>query len=57
MRGVMALGQPIIQVDDERFVVREALTYQLNDTMREAYRVEGERLWVRFADGVAQVRI
>lgn len=57
MRGVMALGQPSIQIDDQRFSVQEALAYQLGETMREAYLIEDERLWVRLADGMVQVHI
>jgi methionyl-tRNA formyltransferase len=55
--GVAGFGGPVvIQVDDKQFVVREAAEYKMGETMAEVHRVEGDRLRVRCADGVLQVR-
>lgn len=57
MRGVSALGQPIIHVDDQRFVVQETLAYRSGETRRETHHAKGEPVWMRFADGIVQVRV
>ncbi|MEP7199824.1 MAG: formyltransferase family protein [Chloroflexota bacterium] len=57
MRGMMEFGQPLIQIGDEQFVVREAIRYTTDETMGEAYRSEGERVQLRFADGSVVVTV
>ncbi len=58
IRGIEGFGGPAIShVDDQRFVVREALEYKGDETLAEAYRIQGDELWLRCAVGVLHVRL
>lgn len=57
MRGIEGFGGPaLMRVANQTFVLREAIAYELGKPMMEAYRIEGDQVWVRCADGVVQVR-
>ena len=58
IRGVQGFAGPCtIRAGEKDFAVAEAVAYRSGSHPSQAYQVEGERLCVRCADGVLEVRI
>jgi methionyl-tRNA formyltransferase len=52
LRAVRTFGQPMIEIDDRFFVIRYALELHPGQRMTEPYHIDGDRMHVRFSDGV-----
>ena len=47
----------MLRAGDKDFAVAEAVAYRSGASLGKAYQIEGERLCVRCADGVLEMRI
>jgi methionyl-tRNA formyltransferase len=51
MRGVSGYGKPVVQIAGASFIVQRALELHAGESMDVPYRVSGDEVRVRFADG------
>jgi methionyl-tRNA formyltransferase len=58
IRGVQGFaGACTIRAGEKDFAVAEAVAYRSGASLGKAYRVDGDRLYIRCADGVLEVRL